>query len=155
MNLRCLYCQTPFMLSRIEMLNAIVNMNEKNLNHYDAHCPRCRRANSISRQRMELFFPNWREAAKQMESAPTSPPAPMPASAAVKTEPLPKAVKEAMLKAAAAHSSAAAKPASPKRQRAGKTSSAKKTTAAATKRKSPAKAAAKSTAKPAGKNRKK
>jgi hypothetical protein len=159
MNLRCLYCQTPFTLSRIEMLNAIVTMNEKHMSHYDAHCPRCRRANSISRQRMELFFPNWREAAKQMESAPASPPVLAPASAAVKTEPLPKAVKEAVLKAAAAQSGAAAtaKPAAPKRQRAGKTSDTKKT-AAKPKRKTPAKPAAKSTtkpAKPAAKSRKK
>jgi phage FluMu protein Com len=65
MNLRCIYCQTPFTLARTEMLAAIVQMTEKNMNHYDAHCPRCRRANSISRQRMELFFPNWQEAAKQ------------------------------------------------------------------------------------------
>jgi phage FluMu protein Com len=70
MNLRCLYCQTPFTLSRAELLTAIVTMNEKHQNHYDAHCPRCRRANSISRQRMELFFPNWREAAKQRRPHP-------------------------------------------------------------------------------------
>ena len=94
MNLRCIYCQTPFTLARNEMLSAIITMNEKHQNHYDAHCPRCRRANSISRQRMELFFPNWQDAAKQLASAP--PPAPKaetPASALAKTEPLPKAAK--------------------------------------------------------------
>ncbi|MBI3166707.1 MAG: hypothetical protein HYZ24_18635, partial [Chloroflexi bacterium] len=64
LNLRCLYCQTPFTVGRAEMLTALITMDEKNQNHHDAHCPRCRRANSISRQRMELFFPNWREAAK-------------------------------------------------------------------------------------------
>jgi hypothetical protein len=94
MNLRCIYCQTPFTLARNEMLSAIITMNEKHQSHYDAHCPRCRRANSISRQRMELFFPNWQDAAKQLASAP--PPTPKvetPASAMVKTEPLPKAAK--------------------------------------------------------------
>ncbi|MBI5824984.1 MAG: hypothetical protein HZB18_13220 [Chloroflexi bacterium] len=96
MNLRCIYCQTPFTLSRVEMLGAIVHMNERHQNHYDAHCPRCRRANSISRQRMELFFPNWREAAKQQASAPAVPvspaaPPPTPATAMLKTEPLSKA----------------------------------------------------------------
>ncbi len=94
MNLRCIYCQTPFTLARNEMLSAIITMNEKHQSHYDAHCPRCRRANSISRQRMELFFPNWQDAAKQLASAP--PPAPKaetPASAMAKTEPLPKAAK--------------------------------------------------------------
>lgn len=94
MNLRCIYCQTPFTLSRAEMLSAIVMMNEKGMNHYDGHCPRCRRANSISRQRMELFFPNWQEAAKKQASAPP-PPAKedVPASAFLKTEPLSKAMK--------------------------------------------------------------
>jgi hypothetical protein len=106
MNLRCIYCQTPFTLSRAEMLGAIVSMNEKHQNHYDAHCPRCRRANSISRQRMELFFPNWQEAVKQFNAAP--PPAPKaetPATAFLKTEPISKSMKEAMEKKAASPSS--------------------------------------------------
>jgi hypothetical protein len=90
MNLRCIYCQTPFTLSRPEMLTAIVTMNERHQNHYDAHCPRCRRANSISRQRMELFYPGWQDAAKQQASPP---PPPTPASATLKTEPISKAKK--------------------------------------------------------------
>ena len=110
MNLRCIYCQTPFTLSRAEMLGAIVSMNEKHQNHYDAHCPRCRRANSISRQRMELFFPNWQEAVKQFNAAPPQAPAPAPkvetpATAFLKTEPISKSMKEAMEKKAAATSS--------------------------------------------------
>ena len=94
MNLRCIYCQTPFTLSRPEMLSAIILMNEKGMNHYDGHCPRCRRANSISRQRMELFFPNWQDAAKKQASAPP-PPAKkeVPASAFLKTEPASKTMK--------------------------------------------------------------
>ena len=99
MNLRCIYCQTPFTLARTEMLSAIITMNEKHQSHYDAHCPRCRRANSISRQRMELFFPNWQDAAKQLASAP--PPAPKvetPATASLKTEPVSKAMKAAVEK---------------------------------------------------------
>jgi len=89
MNLRCIYCQTPFTLSRPEMLSAIILMHEKGMNHYDGHCPRCRRANSISRQRMELFFPNWQDAAKKQASSP----APVPATAFLKTEPLAKTMK--------------------------------------------------------------
>jgi hypothetical protein len=103
MNLRCIYCQTPFTLPRAEMLSAIITMNERHQSHYDAHCPRCRRANSISRQRMELFFPNWQDAAKELASAP--PPAPkeeISASAPIKTLPLPKAAKETVKKATAA-----------------------------------------------------
>jgi hypothetical protein len=102
MNLRCIYCQTPFTLPRAEMLSAIITMNERHQSHYDAHCPRCRRANSISRQRMELFFPNWQDAAKQLASAP--PPTPkeeITASTPLKTEPLPKTAKETVKKAPA------------------------------------------------------
>jgi hypothetical protein len=110
MNLRCIYCQTPFTLARPEMLSAIITMNERHQSHYDAHCPRCRRANSISRQRMELFFPNWQDAAKELASAP--PPAPqeeISASAPLKTLPLPKAAKETVKKAPAAKKPAAKK----------------------------------------------
>ena len=103
MNLRCIYCQTPFTLSRAEMLSAIMLMNEKGMNHYDGHCPRCRRANSISRQRMELFFPNWQEAAKKQTAANAKDE--VAASAFLKTEPLSKATKAAK---------AAAKPAATK-----------------------------------------
>ena len=105
MNLRCIYCQTPFTLSRTEMLGAIISMNEKSQNHYDAHCPRCRRANSISRQRMELFFPNWQEAAKHQAAAPVAPP--MPASTALKTEPVSRSMKEAFVKKVEARKAAA------------------------------------------------
>lgn len=126
LNLRCLYCQTPFTVGRAEMLTALITMDEKNQNHHDAHCPRCRRANSISRQRMELFFPNWREAAKQMASESAA------ASAALKTEPLPKSVRSAAVKTASSKKTAAdAKPSSSKRQRSSKPAAAKKTTPSA------------------------
>jgi hypothetical protein len=139
-NLRCLYCQTPFTVGRADMLTALITMDEKNQNHHDAHCPRCRRANSISRQRMELFFPNWREAAKQAASASSS----VAASAALKTEPLPRSVKVAATKKPSA---ADAKPSASKRQRASKPASAKKTT--------PASKPAPSKAKPSSKGTKK
>lgn len=111
MNLRCIYCQTPFTLARPEMLGAIITMNEKHQSHYDAHCPRCRRANSISRQRMELFFPNWQDAAKQLASAPPPAADEAPAIGHLKTEPVSKAAKAAVEKKAAAKKPAAKKPA--------------------------------------------
>lgn len=144
MNLRCLYCQTPFTLSRAEMLSAIVTMNEKSQNHYDAHCPRCRRANSISRQRMELFFPNWREAAKQQAAAAEAAARePAPASASLKTEPISKPAKKAVVKATSgkkpvgetSKSSAQKKPAAVKKTTSSKTSSPAKKTSAKDKKK--------------------
>jgi hypothetical protein len=113
MNLRCIYCQTPFTLARPEMLGAIITMNEKHQSHYDAHCPRCRRANSISRQRMELFFPNWQDAAKQLASAPPPAKVETSASALLKTEPLPK-IKKETVKAKPASAPKAKKPAAAK-----------------------------------------
>ena len=108
LNLRCLYCQTPFTVGRAEMLTALITMEEKHQNHHDAHCPRCRRANSISRQRMELFFPNWREAAKQAASKPVVDDE-LPAITSVKTTPLSKAARAAAVKPAATKTKAPAK----------------------------------------------
>lgn len=68
MNIKCSFCQTPYTLSRVEMLDALQEMDAGKLTHYDAHCPRCRRATRVERKRMEMFFPNWREALKQFEA---------------------------------------------------------------------------------------
>jgi len=136
-NLRCLYCQTPFTVGRAEMLTALITMDEKSQSHYDAHCPRCRRANSISRQRMELFFPNWRDAAKNLPAVPADD---VPGSTSLKTEPLPKSVKSAAGKTTAKKTvsgkkAPAAKPASAKKPAAKKTTTPKKTTSSKTPKK--------------------
>jgi len=68
MNLRCTYCQTPFAIGRLEKLAAIQKMQAENLTHYDVLCPRCRRANSVSRQRLEIFTPGWQEGLKTLEA---------------------------------------------------------------------------------------
>ncbi len=68
MNLRCTYCQTPFTVGRLEKLAALQRMQAENLNHYDVFCPRCRRANSVSRQRLEIFTPGWQEGLKNLET---------------------------------------------------------------------------------------
>ncbi len=74
MNLRCTYCQTPFTLSMNEKVGALRLMHTENMHHYDAVCPRCRRANSISRERLEMFTPGWQQAiAEPVEEAATQP----------------------------------------------------------------------------------
>src|SRR5512141_3092596 len=65
MNLTCFYCQTPFTLSMEQKIAALRKMHAENLHHYDAHCPRCGRANAISRERLEMFTPGWEEAIKE------------------------------------------------------------------------------------------
>ena len=66
MQLRCTYCQTMFAISREEMLAGLEHMEENKLTYYDAHCPKCRRANRVERVRMERFFPDWKIAIKIM-----------------------------------------------------------------------------------------
>lgn len=67
MNIRCSFCQTPYTLSRVAMLDALQEVDANKLSHYDAHCPRCRRATPIQRQRLEMAMPNWREQLKAFE----------------------------------------------------------------------------------------
>jgi hypothetical protein len=49
------------------MLDALQEVDSKKLTHYDAQCPRCRRATRVPRQRLEMAMPNWREELKQFE----------------------------------------------------------------------------------------
>lgn len=81
MNVTCFYDQTPFTLSMDEKIAALRKMHAENLQHYDARCPRCGRANAISRERLEMFTPGWEEAIKTPEApamTPASAPTPMP-----------------------------------------------------------------------------
>ena len=130
MNLRCFYCQTPFTLSTEEKITALRKMHAEDLHHYDAHCPRCGRANPVSRERLEMFTPGWETAIKEpaagaavgaaasMPVAPSSTPSPMMGSAEPRTAPAPAMKKEpAKAPARRKHATAAKKTAAaPKRK---------------------------------------
>lgn len=66
MNLRCMYCQTMFGISRENMLIALRTMEAENLDYFEFHCPKCRRANRVERKKLERANPNWQESLKQM-----------------------------------------------------------------------------------------
>jgi len=66
MNMRCMYCQTMFGVSRDVMLAGLQTMEAENLTHYDIHCPKCRRANRVERKKLERANPNWQESLKEM-----------------------------------------------------------------------------------------
>ena len=66
MQLRCTYCQTMFSITQDEMFAGLEHMEEQKQSFYDAHCPKCRRANRVERARMERFFPDWKKAIKTM-----------------------------------------------------------------------------------------
>ena len=83
MNIRCAFCQTPYTLGRTEKLIALQHMDTENLSHYDAHCPRCRKATPVQREKLEATFPNWRDALHELETqveAVADTPQDMPAS---------------------------------------------------------------------------
>lgn len=81
MQLRCTYCQTMFALSRDEMLAALEQLEEQKLKYYDAHCPKCRRANRVERLKLELAYPNWKSDLKALAKQAAEAKAPVPAAA--------------------------------------------------------------------------
>jgi len=104
MQLRCTYCQTMFAISHEEMLASLEHMEENNLVYYDAHCPKCRRANRVERVRMERFFPDWRNAIKTMEKSSSQsglvPEKPADAPTAIKSSSAPKTASKPVVKPA-------------------------------------------------------
>ena len=123
MQLRCTYCQTMFAISREDMLAALEHMEENKLIYYDAHCPKCRRANRVERARMERFFPDWKKAIKTMAKESTAAESSLPmktpeAPAAAKPEKKP-AHKPKKKPAAASTKKPAAMPPAPKEKPAG------------------------------------
>ena len=96
MNIRCAFCQTPYTLGRTEKLIALQHMDTENLSHYDAHCPRCRKATPVQREKLEATFPNWRDALHELETQVEA----MPASA-----PKPEAAPVAQAESRPAHKS--------------------------------------------------
>jgi len=55
-----------FGISRENMLIGLQTMEAENLNHFEFHCPKCRRANRVERKKLEMANPNWQESLKQM-----------------------------------------------------------------------------------------
>lgn len=159
MNLRCIYCQTPFTLSRMEKLTAIQKLLAENLHHYDAFCPRCRRSNPVSIQRLQIFTPGWQEGLRTLEAEAAvrekemvSSQAAIPAAQTKAASPAPSAsAKKRHASKSAKADTASAKPAKKTSAKA-KPSAAKKTSS---KPASAKKSTVKKPAKPAAKAKKK
>jgi phage FluMu protein Com len=145
MNIRCSFCQTPYTLSRVAMLDALQEVDAGNLTHYDAHCPRCRRATQIPRQRLEMAMPNWREELKQFEKEMKEHPqqeAPLPDA---ESTPVAEAAPE--LEPAAKKGATKAKPSATPAESKPKTASRQTTPSADTAKSNAKKSAAKGTSK--------
>jgi hypothetical protein len=59
MQIRCYSCQTPFALNREAVHAALDTIEEGDLKYFNAHCPRCRKANRLSRQQLLNAAPDW------------------------------------------------------------------------------------------------
>ncbi len=66
MNLRCMYCNTMFGISRDNMLYALQQMDAENLSYFEFHCPKCRRANRVERKKLEMANPGWKKQIKEI-----------------------------------------------------------------------------------------
>lgn len=145
MNIRCAFCQTPYTLSRVAMLDALQEVDSQNLTHYDAHCPRCRRATRIPRQRLEMAMPNWRNELKEFEKEMKEHPqqeAPLPQA---ESTPVPEAV--ATPEPAAKKGATKPKPEATPAETKPKTASRQTTPSADTKKSNAKKSASKGTSK--------
>lgn len=59
MQVRCYNCHRPFAIGKQNVHNALDVMHEDDLNHYNAQCPFCRRANRISKEELIRAAPDW------------------------------------------------------------------------------------------------
>ncbi len=59
MQIRCTNCHKPFAISKDTVSAALDAIHAEGLNHYNAHCPHCRRANRLSPQELRRAAPDW------------------------------------------------------------------------------------------------
>jgi hypothetical protein len=54
MQIKCSYCSTPFALNKEQLAEAVEIFKQDKSAHYDAHCPKCRRAVRVVRKTLEV-----------------------------------------------------------------------------------------------------
>jgi hypothetical protein len=59
MQIRCAQCHKPFALNKDAVHAALEMITDQGLNHYNAICPHCHRANRVSRQELLRAAPGW------------------------------------------------------------------------------------------------
>lgn len=63
---RCYSCSTPFVVKPDEVDAALDQIFIEKLKYYNALCPKCGKANKISKKQLKRAAPNW-EPPKQTE----------------------------------------------------------------------------------------
>ena len=64
-NLRCYSCSTPFAVKPDEIKAALDLIHQEELKFYNAPCPRCGRANKVSKKQLKRAAPNWQPSEKK------------------------------------------------------------------------------------------
>lgn len=64
-NIRCFSCHTPFSVTIEEVESALTQLLEEGHKHYNALCPRCGKANKVSKAQLRRAAPNWTPPAKE------------------------------------------------------------------------------------------
>ncbi len=59
MQVRCYSCHTPFAMNREAVFAALDQITAEGHSHFNAFCPRCRKANRLSRQQLLRGAPGW------------------------------------------------------------------------------------------------
>lgn len=54
MQIKCSSCAMPFALNKEEIAKMVAIFKENSGAHYDAHCPKCRKATKISKKQFSL-----------------------------------------------------------------------------------------------------
>lgn len=67
-NLRCINCHTPFSIKPDEVEAALTSVYNEGHKHYNAHCPRCGRANKVSKAQLHRAAPNWERPAQSKDA---------------------------------------------------------------------------------------
>jgi phage FluMu protein Com len=65
MQIRCYHCHKPFALGKEAIHAALDEISEQDLNHYNAYCPHCRRANRLSPEELKRAAPEWQKSDSQ------------------------------------------------------------------------------------------
>jgi phage FluMu protein Com len=59
MQIRCYNCHKPFAMNKQAIHEALDIVMNEGLNHYNAYCPHCRRANRVSTDELRRWAPDW------------------------------------------------------------------------------------------------
>ena len=68
MQIRCYSCKMPISIARASVEGALDIMHEEDLVHFDFRCPKCRKANRVSKDQLLHAAPGWEYKPDKKES---------------------------------------------------------------------------------------